>query len=42
MRFSFRAVSPTLHSGLLMATRPAKGVSHATQEAVVQQRMYSE
>lgn len=39
---SFHACRLTLHSGWLMATRPAKGVSNATEEAVVQQRVCSE
>lgn len=42
LTLSFRALRLTLHSGWLMATRPAKGVSHATEEAVVQQRVCSE
>lgn len=39
---SFRAVRLTLHSGWLMAARPVKGVSHAMEKAVVQQRVCSE
>lgn len=42
LSFSFRARRLTLYSGWLMATRPAKGVSNATEEAVVQQRVCSE